>query len=72
QIEEVIRDIVEELKQNSPKAMQLGLEAFDHIQASEAQHQYLMGMLLKAIGSKDGQEGLKAFKEKRKPIWTGA
>jgi len=28
-------------------------------------------MFLKTISSQDGQEGLKAFREKRKPVWTG-
>ena len=31
----------------------------------------LMQMLQKTIMTKDGQEGISAFKEKRKPIWTG-
>jgi len=32
---------------------------------------YLMEMLHKTIASKDGQEGLMTFREKRKPNWTG-
>lgn len=66
-----VQKVIEELKQNSPTAIRNGLEAFDHIQPSAAEHKYLSGMLMKTIGTKDGQEGLKAFREKRKPVWTG-
>ncbi len=64
--------IIDELKQNSPSAIRYGLEAFDHIQPSEAEHKYLNAMLMKTIKSEDGQEGLKAFRERRKPNWVGA
>lgn len=70
-IDAAVAKIVEELKQNSPTAIRYGLEAYDHIQPSAAEHAYLNSMLQKAIVSKDGQEGLKAFREKRKPEWTG-
>ncbi|MEM7368504.1 MAG: enoyl-CoA hydratase-related protein [Bacteroidota bacterium] len=64
-------EIVEELKLNSPSAIRLGLEAYDHIQPSAEEHKYLFDMLQKTISSKDGQEGLRAFREKRTPNWTG-
>ena len=35
------------------------------------QHQYLLDMLNETIKSNDAKEGFKAFKEKRKPNWTG-
>lgn len=70
-IDEAVAKIVAELKGNSPSAMRYGLEAYDKIQASAAEHKYLMDMLMKTVGTKDGQEGLKAFREKRKPNWTG-
>lgn len=70
-IDAVVMSIIDELKQNSPTAIRLGLASYDHIQPSAAEHQYLMNMLMKTIGSKDGQEGLRAFREKRKAVWTG-
>lgn len=70
-IDVIVESILNELKENSPTAIRLGLEAFDKIQPNAAEHEYLMGMLMKALQSKDGQEGLKAFREKRKPNWVG-
>jgi len=66
-----VDSLIAELKDNSPSAIRLGLEAFDHIQSSEQQHKYLSKMLQKTIMTKDGQEGLRAFRQKRKPVWTG-
>jgi len=63
--------IIDELKQNSPSAIRLGLESYDYIQPSAAEHKYLFDMLQKTISSKDGVEGLRAFREKRKAVWTG-
>ena len=71
EIESSIENIITELKQNSPSAIRNGLIAYDHIQPKEATHKYLHEMLMKTMQSKDGQEGLKAFREKRKPVWTG-
>jgi len=70
-IDETIEQLIKELNENSPTAIRLGLEALHEINPSKKQHQYLMKMLKKAVGSKDGQEGLIAFKEKRKAVWLG-
>lgn len=70
-MEEEVAKIIAELKTNSPAAIRLGLEAYDAIQPTAAEHKYLFDMLQKTIMSKDGQEGLKAFREKRRPEWTG-
>ena len=61
-------EIIDELKENSPSAVRLGLEAYNTITKQDGQHQYLMEMLQKTIMTKDGQEGISAFKEKRKPF----
>lgn len=68
-IDAAVEKIIEELRENSPTAIQYGLEAYDALQPSAAQHQYLHEMLLKTIQSNNGREGLKAFREKRKPNW---
>lgn len=65
------REIIEELKRNSPTAIRNGLRAFAHVRDSGAHHPYLMDMLVKTMSSADGQEGLRAFREKRPPVWTG-
>jgi enoyl-CoA hydratase/carnithine racemase len=58
---------------NSPNALRMGLKAFDELraQAANEQHAYLKGMLAQLLASQDFQEGFAAFKEKRKPNWTG-
>ena len=70
-IDDTLNEIIDQLKQNSPSAIKYGLEAYDHIQPSSAEHKYLYDMLQMTIATADGQEGLKAFREKRKPNWTG-
>ena len=71
-IDEVVEEITETIKANSPTAIKNGLIAFDHITADEGKHKYLLEMFFKTLSSKDGQEGLKAFREKRPPVWIGA
>jgi len=70
-MDDAISRIIAELKENSPSALRYGLEAYDQIQPDGEDHKYLHEMLQKAIMSKDGMEGLRAFREKRKPVWTG-
>jgi enoyl-CoA hydratase/carnithine racemase len=70
-IEIIIEGLINDLKENSPSAIRLGLEAYNKILNQEGQHEYLMGMLQKTVSTKDGQEGIMAFREKRKPNWTG-
>jgi len=70
-IDTIVNKLLDDIKTSSPTAIRLGLEALDTINEQVSKNQYLMKMLQKTIGSKDGQEGLLAFREKRKPIWTG-
>lgn len=65
--------LLAQLLANSPTAIRMGLQAYAEIKGEQAstQHQYLMGMLMKNIQTKDAREGILAFKQKRAPIWTG-
>lgn len=71
EIDAAVQRVIAELKLNSPSAISNGLKAYDEIQPKAEQHKYLKEMLMKTVQSKDGQEGLKAFREKRTPNWTG-
>jgi enoyl-CoA hydratase/carnithine racemase len=72
-IDDVVHQLTEDILSGSPAAITLGMEAFEHIQASQTSHQhaYLREMLFKTIQTDDAQEGILAFREKRKPIWKG-
>jgi enoyl-CoA hydratase/carnithine racemase len=70
-IDETLEKLLEELHQNSPSAIRLGLQAFSKITSKAGEHHYLMGMLQKTVSTKDGQEGLAAFRDKRAPVWRG-
>ena len=60
-----------QIKENSPTAISLGLEAYDNLYNTNNEHEYLSEMLNKMQQNDDAKEGLSAFKEKRKPNWTG-
>ena len=55
--------------ENSPKAISLGLEAFENLIDQENNQKYLAKMLNKVLKSDDAKEGITAFKEKRRPKW---
>jgi enoyl-CoA hydratase/carnithine racemase len=71
EMDKTIHNIIKELKGNSPTAIRNGLVAYDYIQPKGEVHKYLYKILIETMQSKDGKEGLKAFREKRSPIWTG-
>ena len=72
-LEAEVNSLVAEILQYSPSGIRLGLEAFDNLKSippAEA-HNYLKQMLGEALQTEDAAEGLKAFAEKRKPVWKG-
>ncbi len=73
QLDAAIENLTKEIFANSPSAIRLGLKAFDEMRSiSESEQQaYLAKVLAETIQTKDAQEGLKAFAEKRAPEWTG-
>lgn len=73
EMDKAIKALIEELKQNSPTAMRMGIEAYEKTKksASPEQHMEMKVALMQLIQTKDAKEGLAAFKEKRKPNWVG-
>ncbi|TAE67715.1 MAG: enoyl-CoA hydratase [Bacteroidetes bacterium] len=67
----ITQNIILPLNENSPAAISLGLKAFDEMRAIETQdkQKFLKQMFEQCIQTQDAQEGIKAFVEKRKPIW---
>ena len=72
-LESAVQAIVNDIKEQSPTAIRMGLEAFHEMKnlKAEDKHKYLHGMLMKVLSSKDAAEGLAAFREKRKAVWLG-
>lgn len=71
EMENELNNLIEELKQNSPTAMQMGIEAYEKIKksASAEEHIAMKTILDKLLKSDNAIEGLAAFREKRKPVW---
>ena len=68
-----VEAVAHTLADQSPTAMQMGLEAFHH-QADQAISEavpYLKTRLFALISTEDAKEGLMAFFQKRKPVWKG-
>jgi enoyl-CoA hydratase/carnithine racemase len=72
-LESTVQKLTDEIKEQSPTAIRLGLKAFQEMKSKNAaeKHQFLHAMLMQCLQSKDTAEGLKAFKEKRKAVWVG-
>jgi len=68
-----VENLVSEIHGNSPSAIRHGLKAYDELRsiADDEKQAYLKKMLFAVLGTADAMEGIAAFKEKRKPNWTG-
>jgi enoyl-CoA hydratase/carnithine racemase len=68
-----VQGLVEELAALSPLAIRMGKEGF--YRQIEERQEVAYDLMSQAIAenavSRDGQEGINAFLEKRKPVWTG-
>ncbi|MCF8278246.1 MAG: enoyl-CoA hydratase/isomerase family protein [Flavobacteriales bacterium] len=71
-VADTVQRMIDVILDNSPTAIRMGLEAYQHIRSvdTKAQHSYLQGMLMKTVQTKDAQEGIMAFREKREPKWS--
>lgn len=73
ELEHMVDTMVDGICQNSPTAIRAGLKAIQDIKhiAPDKQHKFLHQALMELIKSNDTQEGILAFREKRKPNWSG-
>jgi enoyl-CoA hydratase/carnithine racemase len=72
-LEAAVRELVAELAALSPLALEIGKRGFyKQIELPQAQAYELMSEAISRNAvAKDGQEGISAFVEKRKPNWKG-
>ncbi|NIK74769.1 enoyl-CoA hydratase/carnithine racemase [Thermonema lapsum] len=69
EVEPTMRQLVEQLREGAPLAMQAGIDAYHHLE--QLSHEALNHKLMQLLQTKDAQEGIRAFSEKRKPQWIG-
>ena len=68
-IDKKVEDLKNEILENAPKAINMGMKAFNYISNQNKNQKYLQKILKELIKTKDAKEGIKAFIEKRKPNW---
>lgn len=73
ELDEVVGRKAAELAKLSPFILALGKEALTQVgdMPEAAALRYLQGMVSQVASSLDGQEGVAAFLEKRRPMWRG-
>lgn len=66
-------DLAASIAENAPTAIRLGLKAIQELKSipKNEQHQFLYKKLMESLKTTDAQEGISAFREKRKANWTG-
>ncbi len=72
-LEESVTELADKIKGKSPTVIKLGLDAFygmSDLEYSKALG-YLRDMVVLLLSTEDSQEGVKAFLEKRQPVWKG-
>jgi enoyl-CoA hydratase/carnithine racemase len=72
-LDEEVESLAAQLAALSPTALRLGKEAVYSMAEMEygAALRYLREMIVLVALTEDAQEGMRAFFEKRKPVWTG-
>ncbi|KAI1071011.1 hypothetical protein LB507_010953 [Fusarium sp. FIESC RH6] len=68
-LEHVVRDTASTLAASSPMALGLAKEAICRSDGLGVDHEFERSLYYFAFGTKDKEEGVKAFLEKRKPDW---